>query len=477
MKRGLLSMALCLVFFGAGCEGSAADAMGMEGDLAGELPDGGGAPDLLPPPFPAWSAQSPAICGQPAYAWQPSSAVGAVLESSRNLLPVPTLVIGTLKVAAFLGAQLNVHRSADYDVQTARIRYQTQDRGQLVDATAMVTWPKATGKTFPVLLFLHPTLGYTDECAPSARSGNATAPMTLFSILAASAGYVAVFPDYLNQRSMGKASTATTPYLLMEPTALASLDAVRAAKTYVATREATPTSNDLYVWGHSQGAQAVEYVTAMQPLYAPEYRIRAAAAVSPPSDLLAAAKLNFATANPNLNLGQGVAYTWSDYYQPSAVPQALLPPWDGTALTQLKNYCNTSYMDPIKLVTNPAVVFTPPFLSALVDNQRVEPFSCWLHYNNPATMGPAMNPAVPMLYVTGDKDDTVVPASSDPVAAKWCSQGVKIQYLSCQGADHVKALTDSVDDVFTFFEQRQANQPLPQDICQSKVPARCASAL
>lgn len=436
--------------------------------------DGGpGAPDMAG--YPAWSADNPAICGQTPYTWVSSANVGAVLETSRNLLPVPKFVIQGLEAAAYLDSQLNVHHAVSYDVQTSVVRYQTQDRGKLVDATVMVSSPVASGKKFPILLFLHPTLGYTDGCAPSQKAASLTAPMTIFSLIAASAGYVAVFPDYLNQKSLGQPSLHVTPYLLMEPTAIAALDAVRAAQRYVAARESVTATNDVYVWGHSQGAQAVEYVTALQPFYAPEYTVRAAAAVSPPSDLSAAARLNFAGTAPTYNLGEAVAYAWSDYYDQTALSAALLPPWDTMALTELKNYCTTNYMDPIKAVTDPAKIFPAKFLDTLLNGSKFDPWSCWLYYNNPITMGPPFNKDVPMLYVTGELDTTVYPGASDPANAKWCGQGAKIQYLQCAGANHVYSVANSVDDVLKFFEDRQNNVPLPADVCQPKPATRCAS--
>ncbi len=431
--------------------------------------------DMAPGGYPVWDAQNPAICGQPAYQWQPTSSVGAVLQTSKNLLPEPTFVTSGLETAAFLDSQLNVHHSVNYEVQTATIRYQTQDRGQLVDATAMVTWPIASGQTFPVVLFLHPTLGYTDGCAPSAKQADLTAPMTIFSLIIASAGYVAVFPDYLNQKSLGQASTHVTPYLLMEPTALASLDAVRAAQKYLSKNEQVMSSNDLYVWGHSQGAQAVEFVDALQPIYAPEYTIKAAAAVSPPSDLGASAKANFSGAAPTYNLGEAIAYTWSDYYDSSALTTALLPPWPGMALTELQNYCNSSYTDPINSVTDPTTIFTPTLLDTLTRGVQHDPWSCWLYYNSPSTMGPALNKNVPLLYVTGEKDTTVYPAANDPVSAKWCQQGIQIQYLQCSGAVHTQTIAYSVDDVLNFFDARQAGMPLPQNLCQPQPATKCSS--
>ena len=78
MKRNLLTallMSLCL---------SVATGCGDSGMSGNDLPDGGGAdagPDMAPL-YPDWNAQSPAICGQPAYTWQPAANVGAVLQIS-----------------------------------------------------------------------------------------------------------------------------------------------------------------------------------------------------------------------------------------------------------------------------------------------------------------------------------------------------------------------------------------------------------
>ncbi len=91
-----------------GCDGAATDGSGDVADMGADDGGGGAGPDLAPP-YPAWNAQSPAICGQTPYTWQPASKVGTVLDYSRNLLPTLKFVIQTLEVAAFLGSQLNVH--------------------------------------------------------------------------------------------------------------------------------------------------------------------------------------------------------------------------------------------------------------------------------------------------------------------------------------------------------------------------------
>jgi hypothetical protein len=170
-----------------------------------------------------------------------------------------------------------------------------------------------------------------------------------------------------------------------------------------------------------------------------------------------------------------MAYAWSDYYDSSALATALLPPWPGMALTELQNYCNSSYTDPINAVTDPTTIFTPTLLDTLTRGVLHDPWSCWLYYNSPSTMGPAMNKNVPLLYVTGDMDTTVYPSANDPVSARWCAEGIPIQYLQCAGAVHTQTIAYSVDDVLNFFDARQAGMPLPPTLCQPQPATKCSS--
>lgn len=458
----------------------ALSACGEPAPLSGEegAPDLAAPPDLAPAPYPPYSPDRPAICGQPAYQWLPTAQVGAVLEQSNGLFKT-ALELQALAVAARVSGQLNVRRSPAWNVQLAVLRYQTQDRGRPVDATAMVAYPVPlfSGKqTFPTTLLLHPTLGYFDDCAPSRGARSSLEPMTLFALLSASFGYVAVLPDYLNMKSLGAPSNTITPYLLMEPTAIASLDAVRAARAYLKGKGTdAQASAELYVWGHSQGGQAAAYTLALQPHYAPELSPRAAAVLAAPMDLVGSSRANFAGPEPLLILGQAVIYAWSSYYGGAALSSALLPPWDQTARAQLMGYCDPNYMDPLRKVTDPTQVFTPGFQGALLrPGERYEPWSCWLRYNNPATLSLRMARDLPLLYVTGEKDVTVPAEGNLPVARRWCEEGQPLRYLSCRGADHAGVFPYALDEVYDFFEARQKGQAL-QDRCVFGAPVKCAS--
>ena len=89
-----------------------------------------------------------------------------------------------------------------HDVTTWRIRYSTQDRGEIVEASALVSVPNvAQGTALGTVLWTHPTSGFTDACAPSVNAVEGLAP----PIVQAARGYVAVAPDYLGLLAGGDA--------------------------------------------------------------------------------------------------------------------------------------------------------------------------------------------------------------------------------------------------------------------------------
>lgn len=56
----------------------------------------------------------------------------------------------------------------------------------------------------------------------------------------ASSGYVVVAPNYISLRAFGDPTGFLHPYLVGQPTAIASLDAVRAAAKHATKQEGVP---------------------------------------------------------------------------------------------------------------------------------------------------------------------------------------------------------------------------------------------
>ena len=114
--------------------------------------------------------------------------------------------------------------SPQYSVQTFYIQYKTQDKGEEVLATGLVSVPIREGDDIPILLWEHPTMGFTDECAPTALGVIGAA----YPVLFASLGMAVVAPDYLGMSGWTGSSDTLHPYIVAEPTAVASLDSLRA---------------------------------------------------------------------------------------------------------------------------------------------------------------------------------------------------------------------------------------------------------
>ena len=109
-------------------------------------------PDLPPDP-----------CGAGA-PFLPLEQMGEVVLSSReDTLSLTAGTVNTLLNGYDLGVEAQV------DVETYLLRYTTQDRGELVEVTAFATLPIVEpGTEVPVILWLHPTVGFADSCAPTA---------------------------------------------------------------------------------------------------------------------------------------------------------------------------------------------------------------------------------------------------------------------------------------------------------------------
>lgn len=252
----------------------------MELDEVGEdvQPD---LPPDLPPPL------EPAVCGQDPYHWLPPSEVGETLFWEEYQLSGLTADFVNSTLATMGYELLN---PVPYGARNFKMRYTTQDKGAKVEATSVVGVPVGMGDgPLPVVLWLHPTVGYNDSAAPSADPLLGPGQTSVLSAL----GYISVAPDGLGIIGFGEPSPEGTihPYLIGEPTAIAGFDAVRAALDYLAADPDLPDGdpNRIILWGAFQGGHAVFFTELCAPHYALEFEVVAAAAAIPGTDVTAQA--------------------------------------------------------------------------------------------------------------------------------------------------------------------------------------------
>jgi acetyl esterase/lipase len=440
---------------------------------AGTSGPGEPAPVGTPP-----AATSRARCGAAAYEWVKSATLGDVLEQRSLASHTPVELTLTVVEARNQNA-FKTRRVPKHGTKARVVRYQTQDKGALVEAPAAVAYPNATG-TFPVMLVLHGTAGFNDTCSPSGGIpddvlGSFTDGSAVFFSLLASLGYIVVAPDYLGLKSMGAPSPSLHPYLVGEPTAIASLDAVRAVKKLLATATATP--GDLVVMGGSQGGHAAAFVNRYQPHYAPELAIKGSVWDVPPTDLLAHTKralTSWQNATKNV-IGASIAMESWYRASPNGYSGAFLAPYDATLPQALASSCSPA---PSVLPATPqtSLLFTPSLLSlsSAVGSGNAPPWSCYFSENSlPTTSVPKLDD-VPSLFLVGENDELVDTAVERESFQKLCQTGHELSYLECQGASHTKPLTYAFDQWIDFLEDRLTGKPLT-GTCTVRPAEKCTS--
>ncbi len=416
-------------------------------------------------------AQSAAECGQPAFSWLSDPELGDVTATANEQSSVASSF--TILVAASGIAQ----SGALLDVTTMQLAYKTQDRGKSIDATALIAFPSgATSQTsYDTLLVLHGTAGFTDSCAPS--SDPSARP--LIAALA-SLGFIVVAPDYIGLRALEGPTGFLHPYLVAQPTAIASLDAVRAAQKLVAARpEGTCASHRFVAIGGSQGGLAALWVDRLAPYYAPELELDGVVATVPPADLVAETNRALTQEVPASENAAAFFAASSDWYGTRPIlSQALVPPLDVDVPDAMANTCDPSPLLDGKTL---AQVFTPQLLAAAQSDAGItsnDPFGCLVSRNGitstPIARRAPTAPGYGVLFVLGESDTLVNPPIERAAFQTLCSQGMHMQFLECAGAGHTKVTTWALPELVDFARDRFAgNKPAAALDCQLGDPVKC----
>lgn len=179
----------------------------------------------------------------------------------------PAQVRTTLEQAQFSADMVT------YGVEMYRLIYRTVDpRGRRTVASGLLVLPQAGPRHPRLVSFAHGTESYRDD-APSAGGDDfAYSPAVSF----AAAGYGAVSPDYLG---LG-VGPGPHPWMDVPSETSASLDMLRAARSFMADRGRTP-QRDVLVSGFSQGASAaLGLARALSDGADRRFRLRAVAPIS-----------------------------------------------------------------------------------------------------------------------------------------------------------------------------------------------------
>jgi alpha-beta hydrolase superfamily lysophospholipase len=151
-----------------------------------------------------------------------------------------------LKTLAQMADRNEFSKLVKYGVKTYQLTYETKYNGKIVNASGLLYVPEGLASKAPLISLQHGTT-FVKQDAPSA-SGSFSG-MEYF----ASAGYIAIMPDYLGY---GESSKIFHPYYDRMHSAFAVIDMIKATKEFLA-KENIPFSDQLFLAGYSEGG----YVT------------------------------------------------------------------------------------------------------------------------------------------------------------------------------------------------------------------------
>jgi dienelactone hydrolase len=446
-----------------------------EGDADAGVIDAG--PEIEFPPYEVeegWYPEGglneqPWVCDMAPYRWWGTDALGDLLQVEQTHTLSLDLLTG---LRDQLAAAIAFGREPEAAVNVYRVLYTTQDKGSLEEATALIAWPETDQATeLPVLLYLHGTTGFTDDCSPSRGIENILAPnyYNVVTIgLFASWGYVVVAPDYIGLKSLGAAHGTFHPYFAAEPTAISSLDSVRAAKKLLAQEQDDIVTGDVVVMGVSQGGHASAFTVRYQPHYAPELNIVGATYAVPPLNLVEESFAALENPTPTTQGNAAVILVSHDsWYQsaPGGIEEVLQPGPAADVIDYMNNNCT------LPDLTGPAdAIFTEGLL-----NGTAQPWLCYGEANSlPFTTVEKLD-NVPALVVLADNDDLVNTPVERQTVEDLCAAGYDLQFLECQNAGHTEGFTYSIDDQLDFLEARLAGDPMPAGACDITPPQVCSS--
>lgn len=314
-----------------------------------------------------------------------------------------------------------------------------QNRDIVVSGVVVVPDGTKPAAGRPVLTWAHGTTGTADKCAPSKSASVAKELPDIDAFVRA--GYVVTATDY-----EGLGTPGLHPYLVGASEGRGVLDIVRAAGQL----SGAGISDDVVIFGHSQGGHAALWAGQIAPEYAPELHVQGVVAAAPASDLttlygaasalpaymgyIVMAGQGFAAAYPDLDLG--------DILTPAAEKETKT-----AAATLCQNEIDAQFGAGHAPIVTTSPLSVPEWAATIAEN----------------TPG-AVATKAPTLVVQGGADPLVPPSLNRTYVQDHCADGGGgFEYHEYPGADHSGVMTASANDVQAWIGARFAGEDFVSD--------------
>lgn len=332
-----------------------------------------------------------------------------------------------------------------------RVLYRSTDaRGDDVVVSGVVVAPNGSGpgSERPVLSWGHPTTGAAPHCAPS----RGVDPFVLIEGLSGfiADGYTVVATDYPGMGVEGPSS-----YLIGGTAGHSVLDAARAARQI----PEAGAGDDLLLWGHSQGGQAVLFAAQEASTYAPELDLHGVAAAAPAAELSALLTPDIDHV-AGVTIGSYALSAYADFYGPDTPGATLSSVLTEDAQEQVGAMADLCLLGQQKELHSLARPLVGNFVTA--DLATTAPWDDLLDENTPG--GAPID--VPVLIAQGLADQLVVPRTTDEFVERLCEQREHVQYRTYERIDHGLVGFRAVPLVRPWFRSLLAGDAVP-DTCPS----------
>jgi pimeloyl-ACP methyl ester carboxylesterase len=174
---------------------------------------------------------------------------------------VGSIPVETLRGMASYAGQQEISQLVKYGVNTFKVTYQTIYKGNPIEASGLIYVPKELKGPAPMVSLQHGTT-FVKSAAPSA--GGDFTGMEYF----ASAGYIALMPDYLGY---GSSSQIFHPYYDEAHSARTVIDFIKSAQEFLASKK-IEINDELFLAGYSEGGY-VTLATAYELEQNPAHRL------------------------------------------------------------------------------------------------------------------------------------------------------------------------------------------------------------
>lgn len=325
----------------------------------------------------------------------------------------------------------------DVDATVLRVLYHSQSiAGDDIAVSGLIVVPTGAAPEGgrPVLSWAHGTTGIADQCAPSKDPGGAGLALVEPFL---ERGMAVVATDYEGLGTPGR-----HPYIVGESEGRGVLDIVRAARSL---GDRVGASDEVVIWGHSQGGHAALFANQIAADYAPELDVVGTVAGAPPSQLtLIAAALKDSPFRYYLAM---VAAGWAAAY-PDADPADVLTPAGVERLDAVDEDCGGAL----------AAAWSDLSYDQLVkaDPATVEPWKTLLVENDPGfVVGES-----PILIIHGEQDEQIPLVSSELLLARMCGIGQVVERRTYPGS-HSGVIAPSLPDMLAWIDGRLAGDPAP----------------